>query len=107
MNSFSSNNDLERLRALPKAEVHLHLEGCFEPTVIETWALSEGVALPRPREDLLKFSGLADFLGFLDLACGLASTPARLSELARPPAGEDLFCEQRLRHHRQPAPGVV
>ena len=82
MTSFSSNNELERLRALPKAEVHLHLEGSFEPPVIEAWAKSEGVALPRPREDLLKFSGLADFLGFLDLACGLASTPARLSELS-------------------------
>ena len=38
MNSFSSNNELERLRALPKAEVHLHLEGSFEPPVIEAWA---------------------------------------------------------------------
>ena len=81
MNSFSSNNDLERLRALPKAEVHLHLEGCFEASVIEQWASSEGIALPRPREDLLKFSGLADFLSFLDLACGLASTRERLARL--------------------------
>ncbi len=77
-----SNDDIEHLRALPKAEVHLHLEGCFEPSLIEQWAKSEGVALPRPREDLLKFSGLADFLGFLDLACGLASTRARLAELS-------------------------
>ncbi len=82
MNSPSSNDDLDRLRALPKAEVHLHLEGCFEPSVIEQWAKSEGVVLPRPREDLLKFSGLADFLGFLDLACGLASTRERLAELS-------------------------
>jgi adenosine deaminase len=82
MNSRSSNDDIERLRTLPKAEVHLHLEGCFEPSVIEKWAKSEGVALPRPRENLLKFSGLADFLGFLDLACGLASTSERLVELS-------------------------
>ena len=47
MNSFSSNNDLERLRALPKAEVHLHLEGCFEPAVLERWAAEKG-----PRGDL-------------------------------------------------------
>lgn len=72
----------ERLKALPKAEVHLHLEGCFEADVIEHWARSEGVALPRPREDLFRFSGLADFLGFLDLACGLASTATRLADLA-------------------------
>jgi adenosine deaminase len=31
---------------------------------------------------LFKFSGLADFLGFLDLACGLASTQQRLAELS-------------------------
>jgi hypothetical protein len=82
MNSRSSNDDIERLRTLPKAEVHLHLEGCFEPSVIEKWSKSEGVALPRPRENSLKFSGLADFLGFLDLACGLASTSERLVELS-------------------------
>jgi adenosine deaminase len=70
------------LKALPKAEVHLHLEGCFEASVIAQWAKLEGVALPRPQEDLFKFSGLADFLGFLDLACGLASTQERLVELS-------------------------
>lgn len=73
---------VELLRALPKAEVHLHLEGCFEPTVIEQWARLEGRALPRPPEDLLKFSGLEDFLNFLDLACGLASTRERLAALS-------------------------
>ena len=82
MNPISPNSDDDRLRALPKAEVHLHLEGCFEPSTIEQWARLEGVALPRPREDLLKFSGLEDFLNFLDLACGLASTRERLAELS-------------------------
>jgi adenosine deaminase len=77
-------NTLEanRLKSLPKAEVHLHLEGCFEAAVIAQWAMLEGVALTRPQEDLFKFSGLADFLGFLDLACGLASTKERLAELS-------------------------
>ncbi len=81
MNTPTPSDDLEHLRTLPKAEVHLHLEGCFEASVIEQWASSEGIALPRPREDLLKFSGLADFLSFLDLACGLASTRERLARL--------------------------
>jgi adenosine deaminase len=71
-----------RLHALPKAEVHLHLEGCFEAATIAQWARAEGVALPRPQEDLFRFAGLADFLGFLDLACGLARTPQRLEELS-------------------------
>jgi adenosine deaminase len=78
----SKPTEAERLKSLPKAEVHLHLEGCFEATVIAQWAKLEGVDLPRPREDLFKFSGLADFLGFLDLACGLASSKERLVELS-------------------------
>lgn len=81
MNTTTPSSELDHLRTLPKAEVHLHLEGCFEASVIAQWASSEGIALPRPREDLLKFSGLADFLGFLDLACGLASTRERLARL--------------------------
>ena len=71
-----------RLKALPKAEVHLHLEGCFDAALIAQWAQTEGVTMPRPQEDLFKFSGLADFLGFLDLACGLARTQDRLVELS-------------------------
>lgn len=73
---------LDRLRALPKAEVHAHLEGCFEPTVLEQWAAQANVAMPRPRERLFEFEGLADFLHFLDWACGLASTRERLAELS-------------------------
>lgn len=72
----------ERLRALPKAEVHAHLEGCFEPDVLEQWAAQAGVPLPRPRERLFEFQGLADFLHFLDWACGLASTRDRLAQLS-------------------------
>lgn len=74
--------EASRLRSLPKAEVHLHLEGCFDADTIARWARAEGVALPRAQEDLFKFSGLADFLGFLDLACGLAATPERLAQLS-------------------------
>ena len=74
--------DASRLKALPKAEVHLHLEGCFEAATIAQWARAEGVPLPRAEADLFRFSGLADFLGFLDLACGLARTADRLVELS-------------------------
>lgn len=34
MNAVAENADTERLKALPKAEVHLHLEGCFEAALI-------------------------------------------------------------------------
>jgi adenosine deaminase len=78
----ASEAHLDRLRSLPKAEVHAHLEGCFEPAVLERWALDAGVPMPRPRERLLQFEGLGDFLYFLDWACGLASTRERLAELS-------------------------
>ena len=73
---------VESLQSLPKAEVHVHLEGCFELATLENWARQAGVPMPRPRERLFSFEGLADFLEFLDWACGLASTPDRLAELA-------------------------
>src|SRR5882672_11085005 len=73
---------IDRLRSLPKAEVHVHLEGCFQPSALEQWASQAGVAMPRPRERLLQFEGLADFLHFLDWACGLATTRARMAELS-------------------------
>jgi len=73
---------IDRLRALPKAEVHAHLEGCFEPGLLEQWATQAHVLMPRPRERLFEFKGLADFLHFLDWACGLASTRERLAELS-------------------------
>lgn len=72
----------QRLRALPKAEVHAHLEGCFEAATLVQWARQAGVPMPRPAERLFAFEGLADFLHFLDWACGLASTRQRLAELA-------------------------
>ncbi len=73
---------LARLRALPKAEVHAHLEGCFESGTLEQWATQARVPMPRPRERLFEFEGLAGFLHFLDWACGLASTRERLAELS-------------------------
>src|SRR5882724_2616457 len=73
---------IDRLRSLPKAEVHVHLEGCFQPSVLEHWASQAGVPMPRPRERLLQFAGLADFLHFLDWACGLATTRERMAELS-------------------------
>jgi adenosine deaminase len=70
--------------ALPKAEVHVHLEGCFEIDDIVALARQNGVPLPRPREQLLDFGGgLGAFLEFLDFICGLVQTPEQLAALAR------------------------
>lgn len=80
---MDDTHSLTRLRALPKAEVHVHLEGTFEAATLERWARAAGVVMPRPREALFHFQGLADFLEFLDWACHLADRPQRLAELAR------------------------
>jgi adenosine deaminase len=77
-----NNPTIDRLRALPKAEVHVHLEGCFDATLLAHWAHKFGEALPRPRESLFRFEGLADFLHFLDWACGLVRTREELAEAA-------------------------
>jgi len=82
MTPHTATDRMARLRALPKAEVHAHLEGCFEPAVLEQWAQAAGVSMPRPREQLFQFEGLADFLHFLDWACGLARTREHLAELS-------------------------
>ncbi len=72
----------QRLLALPKAEVHVHLEGCFDADTLERWADEAAVPMPRPKDRLFAFQELTDFLQFLDWACGLANTADRLAELA-------------------------
>jgi adenosine deaminase len=72
----------DALLALPKAEVHVHLEGCFDPATLEQWAIEARAPMPRSRDRLFQFDGLADFLHFLDWACGLANSQERLSQMA-------------------------
>jgi len=69
-------------KSLPKAEIHIHLEGCFSPATIVELAHENGVALPRAEEDLLTFTGLADFLEFLDFICGLSRSKDQLAKAA-------------------------
>jgi adenosine deaminase len=78
----SGEPKIDRLRALPKAEVHVHLEGCFDAALLAQWAAKFGEPMPRPRESLFEFQGLADFLHFLDWACGLVRTSEELAEAA-------------------------
>ncbi len=72
----------ERLRSLPKAEAHVHLEGCFDADTLERWAAEANVPMPRPKDRLFTFQELTDFLQFLDWACGLANSQDRIAELA-------------------------
>ena len=77
-----SRLDLATLRALPKVELHVHLEGSFSPERIAALAESAGVTLPRPADQLFQFTDLGDFLSLLDLWCGLVRTPEQVYDLA-------------------------
>lgn len=73
----------EFVTALPKAEVHVHLEGCFEVDELQRLAGEAGEGLPRPADQLFSFDGLSDFLDFLDWSAGLVRTPDQAARTAR------------------------
>jgi adenosine deaminase len=80
--------DRQRLRALPKAEIHVHLEGCLSKDQIISLAEAAGEPLPRPADDLFTFANLAEFLSFLDWSCSLVRTEAQVEAMAY------AFCER-------------
>jgi adenosine deaminase len=70
------------LRALPKVELHVHLEGTLSAERIADLAATAGEALPRPVERLFTFDSLSSFLGFLDWTCHLIATPEQAAAVA-------------------------
>ena len=74
----------EYIRRLPKAEVHVHLEGSFEPSDVEQLARESGETLPRPVDELFDIAGLdlSAFLQVLDWTCGLVRTREQLARAA-------------------------
>jgi adenosine deaminase len=71
-----------RVRLLPKAEVHTHLEGSFDIGDLVALAQAANAPLPRPPESLFEFEALADFLEFLDWGCSLVTEADQLAEHA-------------------------
>ena len=63
--------------ALPKAEVHVHLEGGFSATDVAQLADTVGEPLPKPVDDLFTVGNLTDFLKLLDWGCSLVRTAAQ------------------------------
>lgn len=61
----------EQIRAVPKIELHIHLEGTFPPERIAELAAIAREDPPRPVEQLYEVDNLADFLDTLDWVCGL------------------------------------
>lgn len=54
----------EHLLSLPKAELHLHLEGSIRPAIVSQLAARHGVYYTE--EEVLRRYSYTDFLGFLD-----------------------------------------
>ncbi|MDZ8200445.1 adenosine deaminase [Microbacterium sp. SSW1-59] len=95
--------DEQQIRALPKAEVHVHLEGTFSLIDLLTLAKENDVPLPGPAASVFDISthadyiapevtsgvggsgagsaGLTGFLRFLDWQCGLVRTPAQAARV--------------------------
>ena len=56
------------LRAMPKAELHMHIEGSLEPELIFALARRNGVALPYADvEDLRRAYAFTNLQSFLDI----------------------------------------
>ncbi len=61
-------DDQTFIRSLPKAELHLHLEGTLEPEMMLALARRNGVALPYPSVEAARAAyAFEDLQGFLDL----------------------------------------
>jgi adenosine deaminase len=103
MSQAAARIDESVIRALPKAEVHVHLEGTFALPEILALAAENGSPLPGPAATLFDISthdafaapevttgggagagsaGLSGFLRFLDWQCGLVRTPAQAARVA-------------------------
>ncbi len=63
-----SNELTTYLRALPKAELHLHIEGSLEPEMVFALAAKHGVSLPYPTVEALRAAyDFSDLQSFLDI----------------------------------------
>lgn len=72
----------ESIAALPKLELHIHLEGCFPLDFVKKKADAKNRVLPRPLDSLFKTKDLSEFLETLDWVCSLVDTEEDARQLA-------------------------
>ncbi len=74
------------IASLPKAELHLHIEGSLEPELMFALAERNGVAIPYASVDEVRaayaFSNLQDFLDIYYAGAGVLQTEADFRDLA-------------------------
>ena len=102
------------VRRLPKAELHLHLEGAVAPATFAELAALNGVALPegKPVADLYSYGSLAEFLKVYDLVCASVRSVADFSRvtfeaLERSALGGSRYVEMFFSPHAHLAHGVA
>ena len=89
--------DLKRLiQRIPKAELHLHIEGTLEPEMMMELAQRNRITLPYPSvEEIRRAYDFSDLQTFLDIYyCGRSGT-CRIAGLLRPDLGLSRTCSRR------------
>jgi adenosine deaminase len=67
------------LRALPKAHLHIHLEGAMRPATLSELAADAGISVPPIRG----FGSFAAFSGMYVAACDVLTSPDAMARLTR------------------------
>ena len=68
------------IQSLPKAELHLHIEGTLEPDLAFEMARRNGVRLPYPTEEALRRAyQFTNLQSFLDIYYACAAALARIT----------------------------
>lgn len=74
--------DRKWIEGLPKAELHVHIEGSFSETMVRSLAQKHSVPLRNVNGSLFGFSNLAEFLEMLDYNCSLVHSREEACQIA-------------------------